>query len=280
MSWQKIRKAVALMRIASSRYWLPKNRTRFAQTTVNGMQLLVLANEDVGRELVYGRAYESRETAALRRLLKQEDVCMDVGANIGYYTTLMAQLAYAGEVHAFEPVPINWHVLNCNLQANHLRNVVPNFCALAADSGRISFSVSRDGAYSSIRPTGREVESEVIETEVQTLDAYVSARQLARVDVIKADVEGAEGMVLSGSEKLFCDPVMRPRLVMLELYDPNLAAFGTNVEEILAKMAAWGYSPKIAGQDGVLLPFCGSMKNRICNIFFELDFSQLTTLCK
>ena len=176
------------MRIASSRYWLPKNRTRFVQTTVNGMQLLVLANEDVGRELVYGGAYESRETAALGRLLKPEDVCIDVGANIGYYTTLMAQLAHAGEVHAFEPVPINWHVLNCNLQANHLRNVVPNFCALAADSGRISFSVSRDGAYSSIRPTGREVESEVIETEVQTLDAYVSARQLARVDVIKAEI--------------------------------------------------------------------------------------------
>ncbi len=266
------------MRIASSRYWLPKNRPRFDQTTVNGVQLLVLANEDVGRELVYGRAYEPRETAVLRRLLKPDDVCIDVGANIGYYTTLMAQHAHRGEVHAFEPVPINWHVLNCNLQANHLRNVVPNFCALAADSGRVTFSVSRDGAYSSIRPTGREVESEVIETEVLTLDAYIVARQLARVDVIKADVEGAEGMVLSGSENLFGNTVRRPRLVMLELYDPNLAAFSTSVDEVLARMAAWGYSPKIAGQDGVLLPFCDTIKNRVCNIFFELDFSQRMTL--
>ena len=59
---------------------------------------------------------------------------------------------------------------------------------------------------------------------------------------------------------------------MLELYDPNLVAFSTNVDEVLAKISAWGYSPKIAGQEGELLPFCDSLKNRICNIFFELDY--------
>lgn len=259
------------MRITSSRYWLPKNRPRFVQTTVNGIRLLVLANEDVGRELVYGGAYEPRETAVLRRLIKPDDVCIDVGANVGYYTTLMAQLAHDGEVHAFEPVPINWHILNCNLQANRLQNVVPNFCALAAELGRVTFSVSRDGAYSSIRHTGREVESEVIETEVLTLDAYIFSRQLARVDVIKADVEGAEGLVLAGSENLFLNSVKRPRLVMLELFDPNLGAFSTNIDDVLARMAAWGYSPKIADYDGELIPYCASMKNRICNIFFETN---------
>jgi FkbM family methyltransferase len=272
--WNKIRRALALMRITLSRYWLPKHNPRFVQTNVNGLQLLALANEDVGRELVYGGAYEPHDTAVLKRCLRPDDICIDVGANIGYYTTLMAKLAYAGEVHAFEPVPMNWHVLNCNLQLNNLKRVFPNFAALAEKPGRISFSVSRDGAYSSIRATGREVEFEVIETEVKTLDSYVLASKLVKVDVIKADVEGAEGLVLAGSEKLFCDPVRRPRLVMLELFDPNLKVFGTGIDQILSRMAAWGYSPMVSGPDGALFPFCNSMKNRICNIFFELNFPE------
>jgi FkbM family methyltransferase len=272
MSWQSIKKLLSLLRITLSHYWLPKNQPRFAQTSTNGIELLVLANEDVGRELIYGRVYESRETAVLQRLLKPNDVCIDIGANIGYYTTLMAQLAHDGEVHAFEPVPINWHILNCNLQANQLRNVVPNFCALAAETGTISFSVSQDRAYSSILDTGRKVELEVIETKVTTVDAYMNSYQLPRVDVIKADVEGAEGLVLRGSEKLLGNPIKRPRLVMLELFDSNLIAFGSNIDEVLTKMKSWGYSPKVAGKDGFLYPFRNSMKNKLCNVFFEQDF--------
>jgi FkbM family methyltransferase len=268
--WQKIKRLLGLIKIASSRYWVPKNQPHFKQAKVNGISLLVLANEDVGRELVYGGSYESRETAALQRLLKSNDICIDVGANIGYYTTLMGKYAHDGEVHAFEPAPINWHILNCNLKANYLRNVVPNFFALAADSGEVTFSVSRDGAYSSLRPTGRDIESEVIKSKVKTLDAYIRDHQIAKVDFIKADVEGAEEMVLLGSEKLLCDPVKRPRLIMLELYDLNLRVFNTSIDQVLARMGTRGYCPKIANYEGMLIPFHHSMKNRICNIFFEL----------
>jgi len=268
--WQKIRRLLALIRVALSRCWIPKNQLRFEQTTVNEVSLLVLANEDVGRELVYGGSYEARETAVLRRQLKADDICIDVGANIGYYTTLMAKYAREGQVHAFEPVPMNWHILNCNLQANALINVVPNLFALGADSGEVIFSVSRDGAYSSLRPTGREIELEVIKSKVMPLDDYILDHQLSKVDFIKADVEGAEEMVLLGSEKLLCDPVKRPRLIMLELYDLNLRVFNTNIDQVLARMNTRGYCPKIANYEGMLIPFHHSMKNRICNIFFEL----------
>ena len=271
MILRKINRAWGLAKISLSKLWYSKEIVNISQVEINGIKLVVFSNEDVGRELVYGRSYEWRETQVLQRNLRPDDFCMDVGANIGYYTTLMAKLACRGEVHAFEPVPINWHILNTNIMLNKLSNAVPNLMALGLESGKINFSVSKDGAYSSIRPTGREIEDESIEIKVETIDKYVSTRLLKRVDVIKVDAEGAEGLILSGAHQLFKEKTTRPRLVMLELFDSNLFTYGTNIEEIIAKMRGWGYSAKIAGNNGDLLTFITSMKNRICNIFFELN---------
>ena len=272
MMMRKIIRAWGLAKIALSHLWLPKETLKISQVEINGIDLMLFSNEDVGRELVYGRSYEWRETLVLKRFLRPDDICIDVGANIGYYSTLMAKIAYRGEVHSFEPVPINWHILNINLILNKLSNAVPNLIALGSESGKINFSVSKDGAYSSILPTGREMEDETIEIKVETIDEYVNTSQLKRVDVIKVDAEGAEGLILSGAYQLFREQTKRPRLVMLELFDANLLPYGTNIDEIILKMEGWGYSVKIAGNNGDLLPFSVSMENRICNIFFVLNF--------
>jgi hypothetical protein len=127
MMMRKITRAWGLAKIALSHLWLPKETLKISQVEINGIDLMLFSNEDVGRELVYGRSYEWRETLVLKRILTPDDICFDVGANIGYYSTLMAKIAYRGEVHAFEPVPINWHILKINLILNKLSNAVPNF---------------------------------------------------------------------------------------------------------------------------------------------------------
>ena len=267
-----MKRAWGLAKIALSHLCLPKAAVKISQIEINGIDLLLFSNEDVGRELAYGRSYEWRETLVLKRFLRPDDICFDVGANIGYYSTLMTKIAYRGEVHAFEPVPINWHILNVNLKLNKLSNAVTNLMALGSESGKINFSVSKDGAYSSILSTGRKMEDETIEIKVETIDEYVNTNLLKRVDMMKIDAEGAEGLILSGANQLFKEQTKRPRLVMLELFDANLIPYGTNIDEIILKMESWGYSVKIAGNNGDLLPFSMTMKNRICNIFFELNF--------
>lgn len=268
MIFRKIKAFITFAKIAISKIWLPANNVRISQVEVNGLQLIVLANEDVGRELAFGGQYEIRDTQALKKLILPTDVCVDVGANVGYYTTLMSGLAYNGSVHAFEPVPINWMILNLNIQLNRLKNVVLNFKALADKRGVVDFSISVDGAYSSIKHTERHAESEIVSVELDTLDAYIASNKLLKIDVIKVDVEGAEELVLKGGRELFVNMSMRPRLLVLELFDSNLEKFEADVDAVLMRMKNWGYVAKVANHTGELIPYDGVMKNRICNIFF------------
>jgi FkbM family methyltransferase len=271
----KVRRALAHAKITMSYRLLPKERCRIVEAQAHGLPLLVMANEDVGRELYFGGVYESRDTAILAKNIRPQDICFDVGGNVGYYTLLFARQAVDGEVHAFEPIPLNYHLLRASLCRNGYGSAQVLQAAVGKTEGSAKFSVARDSAFSSLRDTGRNIEVEVIQTPVITLDGYIRQRSLPRVDILKVDVEGAEEMVLSGATELFQDTARRPRLVMLELYDPNLRPFGTSVAEILEKMSAWGYSPKVADHNGELLPFGASHLNRICNVFFVQDLDNL-----
>jgi FkbM family methyltransferase len=246
----------------------PPERIRLIQLDLGGRMLIVPRNEDVGRQLYLFRSYERRESTFIRNRIRPTDICFDVGANIGYYATLMAQAAPSGEVHSFEPVPLNWHLLSLNVLINGFQNVMSNNIALGDRQGRVAFSAASDGAYSSMVPTGRRSESARIEVEVDTLDAYIHARGIKRVDVLKVDVEGAEGLVLQGARRLLSDPARRPRITMLELFDANHVPYQTSIGEIIRQMAEFGYSPKIVDPGGRLIDFERCHWNVRPNVFF------------
>jgi len=60
----------------------------------------------------------------LRRLIKEGQVVVDVGAHIGYYTVLLARMVGKGRVFAFEPEPSNFSLLAKNVEINGCKNVV------------------------------------------------------------------------------------------------------------------------------------------------------------
>lgn len=69
--------------------------------------------------------YEPYETQLILRQTKKGDVVVDVGANIGYYTVLLAdKVGKTGKVYAFEPDIISFEILKKNIEANNLKNVV------------------------------------------------------------------------------------------------------------------------------------------------------------
>jgi tRNA G37 N-methylase Trm5 len=64
--------------------------------------------------------YEPAETKLVQSIVKKDWVCFDVGANIGYYTILMAKLGK--EVYAFEAEPYNYRMLIINMRTNNIIN--------------------------------------------------------------------------------------------------------------------------------------------------------------
>ncbi len=231
--------------------------------------MLVFANEDVGRLIWLNGVFEASESIFLEREIRLGDICIDVGGNIGYFSLLMARCARKGHVHTFEPIPLNVAMIHLNTELSGLHNITINQLALSDEDGIVAFSISVDSAYSSMRATGTFSEAQAIAVRAVRLDQYLATQQIERIDIVKIDVEGAEEKVLRGGEALFRDPSRRPRLMMLELYDANLASYDTTVAQIVETMQNWGYAPHTVMEDGsALVPLDPAKINATYNIFF------------
>ncbi len=263
-----VKRLVRTAIVRASRLFVPPIKTKVVHTVINGYNLLVLANENVGREIVFYGNFEPAETACLARAIRPEDTCFDVGANVGYFTLLMAQLAFNGRVHAFEPLALNVALIQASLELSGYSNVVVSQIAVGDRSGLVSFSQSADSAFSSLRDTGRKPVKRQISVPMTSLDEYVQDNSVNRVDILKVDVEGAEALVVSGSTKLLRDAERRPRLIMLELSSKNLQAFKTSVQSVLDQMAGLAYAPYVSTADGQLSPLDRIALGHSENLFF------------
>jgi FkbM family methyltransferase len=238
------------------------------QRRVNGFEVLVRADLDVGRQIYCHGQYEPEESGYLRQHVRSSDVCLDVGANVGYYTLLMATIATSGSIHAFEPLPLTASLLKTNLLLNNIQNAVVSQVAVGDALSEVDFVVSADDAYSSLLDTGRKPVVARNRVTMTTLDAYCQTQRLPRVDCLKVDVEGAEEKVIRGAARLLADQGRRPRLVMLELYNPMLTIYGSSIDQILALMRSFGYEPfRIKGSK--VATFSRSDYDSCYNVFFS-----------
>ena len=239
----------------------------FRQSRIDGMSVLVRADEDVGREIYFLREFEPQDSTFLFDNVREYDTCVDIGANVGFYSLGFAKRANQGSVHSFEPVPLNYHLLPVNILSNALTNVVLNPCAVGDTNQQVDLCIAKDGAYSSLIDTGRKAITECVKTKMVSLDAYCSDRNLSRIDILKVDVEGAEPMVLRGAAHLLADAKRRPRLIMLELFEPMLRRFGCTISEIDGIMRTYGYKSFAVVRDK-LVPFSEQHHNRFYNVLF------------
>jgi FkbM family methyltransferase len=254
--------------IMASQVAVPTNTRKVKQVALRDFQLLVFSNEAVGRRIWLFKTFEPEETNMFSSIVRPNDVCLDIGGNIGYFSMLMAARATNGHVHVFEPIPINAAMINANKELNGFINVTINNTAVGDENGHVAFSVSNDSAYSSIKATGRVAEARNISVPILRIDDYLTQKNLTRVDIIKVDVEGAENMVIDGAKGLLTSKNNKPRLVLLELFDENLKPFGSSVAAIVEKMRSWGYVPHVANADGTLRPFAPEMTDVYPNVIF------------
>lgn len=151
--------------------------------------------------------FEPFTVKALRAAVRPGDTVFDVGANIGFFSTLLSRLVGPdGKVLAFEPEPENLALLRANLAANGCRNVTVEPCAVGAWPGTATFSL--DEATGSTGHLGSEATAgemavgtgkvRLIETRVETIDGLAD-RLGAVPDVIKMDIEGGEVRALAGA---------------------------------------------------------------------------------
>lgn len=151
--------------------------------------------------------------------LRERDVVIDAGANIGVFTVFAARrVGPNGHVYAFEPIQKTRSVLLENISMNGASNVTAIPCALSDRAGEAGFSVN-DTALGSSSGVFVETPGRVESVEVVTLDDFVEREKLARVDFIKADIEGMEKEMLKGATRTI--QVHRPRLALCTYHYPE-----------------------------------------------------------
>jgi FkbM family methyltransferase len=133
---------------------------------------------------------------------------LDVGANYGYFTCLWAATRPDNRVIAFEPAPTTCAALKTNVLANRLNERVTVWQkALGNDQGHVRFVEAPDGqsGLSHLVAPGEHVSDELV-VEMTTLDDLVSGRSdIAHIEVLKIDAEGADALVIEGARGLLSD---------------------------------------------------------------------------
>lgn len=150
---------------------------------------------------VFG-TYEPGVVKGLEELIRPGWTTIDVGANIGYFTLLMAnRVGPQGKVIAFEPLAENFRILQENIKLNGHANVVAENLALMSRTERIELRSATPGAITWVASVRIDQNSAVESQSVEavTLDEYVQKNGIAKVDFLKIDVEGAEASVLEGA---------------------------------------------------------------------------------
>lgn len=194
------------------------------------------------------RAAELEGLAALiDRVVPRDATVVDVGANIGLSTILLARLA--GRVVAFEPSPPNAAFLRENLALNGIGNVEVVEAAASDAPGALRFHVARFGAGSHVVSPGHVIEAAIPAVDVPAVP--LDERELPPVAFLKIDAEGHEPNVLAGARALLARD--RP-LVYTEVNIWCLCAFAGHSPGAFVRALWDAFEVHRAGPDGGLVP--------------------------
>ncbi|GKQ36643.1 FkbM family methyltransferase [Streptomyces sp. A012304] len=189
------------------------------------------------------------ESRLLTRLAAHAvSVVFDVGANVGDWAEAAAQRLRGAHVHCFELDEENRSRLRDRLSSRPGRfTVAPS--GLDREAGTVDYDFyPAEPALTSILPVPHSSPSERRTTTVVTGDQYVEAARVDTIDLLKLDVEGAEGRVLEGFSRTLEQG--RIRVIQFEYGLANVVA-RCLLADLYARLAPHGYSLGRLFPDGV-----------------------------
>jgi len=195
--------------------------------------------------------YSPNELHLLDRLLSPEMVFADIGANQGEFTLFAAKRLTRGQVLAFEPQETIFALLSENIALNGFENTSLHNIALADASGVVDLYMPSEPDHPG-RPAFVDLPNEGVamimpeggrglkvgSARIETFDTVFAATDLARLDVIKIDVEGAELAVLRGARRTIEDH--KPHIFM-ELNRETTGASGYAITDLHTFLLDLGY---------------------------------------
>jgi FkbM family methyltransferase len=233
---------------------------RVLTATVNGQRLFVDARDlSLSPGIILNGCWEPGVTRALSSLVKPGMTVVEIGANVGYFTTLLGPLVgRQGSVRAFEANPTIFELLTENIDINGLIPFVKAEWMLVCDScgereitllerhrgsgSMLSFSDEFVAMYRDSKST--------INVPATTLDEYWRGEARA-IDLVKMDAEGSEPMIVDGMRGILAQPHLT---LVCEFVKPFFAGREPSAGGFLDVLLAYGFALSRITDSGDIAP--------------------------
>jgi FkbM family methyltransferase len=193
--------------------------------------------------------YNWRVLAVAQAVIQPGEAVVEIGGNVGTETVGFSGIVgKAGTVHSFEPLPVNYAILQGNVKLHHYPNTRLHQQAVSDECGTISFTVPPDTSRGSghIVTEGQSGAATLVTVECVTLDSMIG--DLQRVGLIHMDAEGSEHRVILGGKAL----IRRDRpVILLEASPKHLTRTGTSVAALYEELRGLGYEMSLLERWGI-----------------------------
>jgi FkbM family methyltransferase len=256
---------------------LRKFRVQFVQVRVGKVKIWIDLRDGLGEYWFVHQRYEPFETSLIEKLAKPGMFVLDVGANVGYYTVILAsKVGRSGQVIAFEPDPDNLVLLRRNIQSNRLSNVVCEQAAVMSYEGEATlyrssinygdhrvFDSQDDRDFNDGRPRS------TVSIRTVSLDKYLRDIGI-RPDLVKMDIQGAEMLALPG----MIDTLSNPNVMLFcEFWPYALRRAGSEPIKFLQTLKQIGFELfEIMEASKTIVPV---QVEELSNRFADPDYANL-----
>jgi len=170
----------------------------------------------------------------------RNDIVIDIGAACGVFS-LFAAGKTKNTVFAFEPEPKNFELLNKNIQTNFLSNVKISNNAVSDKVGTTKlFIYKRHEWHTIINNYSADILGSFIEVPTVTLEHIIKSNKLNKIDFLKMDCEGAEGLIL---KSINADILKMIKKIAIEFHDDKSEM---KHDEISSLMKKAGFDVKLS----------------------------------
>lgn len=196
----------------------------------------------IDRHVYFYGAYEADELAFVRNwwASRPGGVALDIGANVGHHTMAFSRIFRT--VHAFEPNPSVFAQLQSTVNRNQIANATLHPFGLWHSDTVLQFNVPPDrntgmGSFKEEIPGMESVEK--LELPVRCGDDVLEAAGLERIDLLKIDVQGAEGEALDGLSRTLA---RSHPLVWVEI-SPTTRETVPTLASVMQKLGSYSFEP-------------------------------------
>ncbi len=182
--------------------------------------------------------YDFGEMLFLLHALHEDDLFIDVGANVGVYTVLASSVKACRSI-SIEPVPGTFLHLENNIAINHIGSRVKALnIGVSEKSGVLKFTKNFNSALNHVEFEDKGSQ-DVINVEVDSLDHLLEKESPF---ILKIDVEGFETMVISGAREVLKKESLKAIIIELNGLSNK---YGFNDLAIHQAIVDQGFAPYI-----------------------------------